>query len=234
MKRKTIFAAVLISALALALPGGMARPGIASASVSDATHECYLPLVQAYGCAGLFDPFDDPGSGWYIGNLPEITYAYLNGEYRLLSKQPYLFFLKAPTCDRQAYVVEADMRWEGSPGSKIGLLVGIESGYSAFYFVSLDTQAQQATIFLYKNRRLTPQAGPETVTAIHPGSQSNHVRVDYSPGESRMEVTINSQPARSLGFSASGYSGAGLAMQPDQSAPVVDARFDNFRVDSSD
>jgi hypothetical protein len=85
----------------------------------------YLPAVTRNYCANFFDDFSNPFSGWPVGESDFVLAQYLNGEYRIQSKQPYLFLFRSPACERDNYVVEADVRWDGTVSSDIGLLFGL-------------------------------------------------------------------------------------------------------------
>jgi YVTN family beta-propeller protein len=190
-----------------------------------------FPAVLQHSCPDLMDQFNDPSSGWYTGNDREVTTEYRDGEYRVLSKQPYLFLFRAPTCERQSYTVEADMRWVGRSGSDIGLLVGLTSQFAEYYLIDFNTDSQQYAVFHRQNGAFYISAYPAVSQAIHPGTQSNHVKVNFTG--TQFTVYVNGQQLTTVSVgSGLGMTSAGLAMAPYQNVPGADARFDNFQLTS--
>ncbi|MGQ0603536.1 MAG: hypothetical protein ACT4QE_17795 [Anaerolineales bacterium] len=202
----------------------------ASASAAfDTFARVYLPIATHNYCANFFDDFSVL-SGWPTGESDFVLAQYLNGEYRIQSKQPYLFLFRSPACERDNYVVEADMRWDGTASSDIGLLFGLMSNFSQYYFATIDTNYQVYAIFRRNSNGTFSFVAPWAQTgAIRPGTQTNHLKVTRNGGQITLE--INGVYVGSwFDGTITGPTRTGLAMAPYEDAPVADARFDNFRV----
>ncbi|MGQ0603535.1 MAG: choice-of-anchor Q domain-containing protein [Anaerolineales bacterium] len=191
--------------------------------------QVFLPGITRNYCANFFDDFNFQ-SGWPTGESEFVLAQYLNGEYRIQSKQPYLFLFRSPACERDNYVVEADMRWDGTVSSDIGLLFGLMPNFSQYYFVDIDPAYQIYALFRRNSNGSFSVIAPWTQTgAIRPGLQTNHLKVTRNGGQITLEingVTIGSW----FDSTITGPTRTGLAMAPYDDAPVADARFDNFRV----
>jgi hypothetical protein len=193
----------------------------------------FLPVAIRNYCPDFFDDFSNPISGWPVGESSFVRAEYLGGEYRVLSKQPFLFLFRAPACERHSYIVEADMRWVGTPGSDIGILFSLMSDFSQYYFADINTDAQAYAIFRRSPSGFSLVAPPAQHAAIHPGAQTNHLKVTRDGGQITLE--INGQFIGSwTDYAIGGFTYVGLAMAPYEEAPVADARFDNFRMTKID
>ena len=203
---------------------GKCKPGI---------HKVYLPLTLRNYCADFFDDFSNPASGWFTidSNLRRVEY--LNGEYRVLSKQPgYLFLFRAPTCARENYTVEADVRWDTNTGSDVGLLFGGDTGaFQRFYFFDINPDYQAYALYRFEPDSIITIASPAQSLVIQPGTSSNHLKVTRNGGQITLEIngaTLGSWYDTAI----SGLTFTGLASAPYDNYPTSDARFDNFRVQS--
>jgi len=191
-----------------------------------------LPIIARNYCPDFFDDFSNPASGWEVGEDEYVRSEYLNGEYRVLTKQSgYVYLFRAPICHRQSYVVEADARWVGTPGASYGLIFGIAGDFSQFYLFEVNTDYQ-----VYWLLRSDPSGWVTLIDftyspAIHSGPASNHFKVTRNDSQITLEVngTVLGTWYDSAIF---GLTGAGLASSPYDDVPASDARFDNFRVTS--
>lgn len=196
----------------------------------------YLPLVVNNYCAGFNDDFENPLSGWPIAEDASARYEYLNGEYRILSYQAFLFFARAPECVAQNYAVETDARWDGSSGGTYGLLVGVVGDFDQFYLFDINSDNQ-----IYRLLRgnydgsITKIVDWTSSPAIYTGTTSNHIKVTYDgrPISSvRITLEINGQLIVTREDSAIpgfAFTRVGVASSPYSDVPVSDARFDNFQ-----
>jgi hypothetical protein len=191
----------------------------------------FLPVVASF-CPDFFDDFSNPASGWEVGEDDYVRSEYLNGEYRILTKQSgYIYLFRAPICHRQNYVVEVDARWVGTPGASYGLIFGISGDFSQFYLFEVNTDYQ-----VYWLLRGDPSGWATLVDftyspAIHSGAASNHLKVTRNGSQITLEVN-GTVLGTWYDSTISGLTGAGLASSPYDDAPVSDARLDNFRVTS--
>ncbi len=192
--------------------------------------QVFLPAAGRSFCADFFDDFSDPTSGWPVGEDGYVRSEYLNGEYRILTKQAgYLYLFKAPTCGRQDYVVEVDVRWVGSPGSSYGLVFGITANFDQYYLFDMNTDYRQFRLLRRDSGGFTAIVPPTGSMAINGGTANNHLRVTRNGGQMTLEVN-----GVVLGIwndsAVVGATGAGIVSSPYSSNPSSDARFDNFSV----
>jgi uncharacterized repeat protein (TIGR01451 family) len=201
-----------------------------STAIFDTFSRVHLPSLARNYCANFFDDFSNSFSGWPTGESDFVLAQYLNGEYRVQSKQPYLFLFRSPGCERDNYVVEADMRWDGAASSDIGLLFGVMPNFSQYYFATIDTNYQVYAIFRRNSNGTFSFVAPWSQTgSIHPGTQLNHLKVTRNGSQITLEINGIAVGAWYDG-TITGPTRTGVAMAPYEDAPVADARFDNFRV----
>jgi hypothetical protein len=188
--------------------------------------ETALPMVLQNFCADFFDDFSTP-SGWPIGENAYLRAEYLNGEYRLLTKQGgFLYAARSPGCTQGNYVVETDARWDAAHGDGYALVFDITPGFDryAVFYVSPD----YGEFALWHEVNGILQIVPFTHSAaIHPGGATNHLKVSVQGYNVTLEVNGVLLGTWYDGF-LTGQSGAGLAVAPRPASPVADVRFDNF------
>jgi CSLREA domain-containing protein len=196
----------------------------------EASPEVFLPLITRDYCSDFFDDFSDPASGWYVGEDDIARSEYLNGEFRVLSKQVgYYNLYWAPTCDRQNYVVEVDARWEGTPGSSYGLLFGLTGDFDQYYLFDVNTDNQEYRLMRFDGvdyQQIVPVASSP---AINPGTATNHLKVAWYGDQIYLEVNGTELGTFTDG-NITGLTGAGIVASPYDDNPTSDARFDNFSV----
>src|SRR5262249_14900221 len=155
--------------------------------------ECtHLPVVYSTrpGCSDFFDDFSNPASGWPVTEDAYVRSEYLNGEYRVLTKQSgYFFLFRSPSCDHTSYSIEADARWQGGTGNSYGLIFGVTSGFNQYYVFDMNTDAQQ-----FRLLRRNSGGGFATLVsatysaAIHSGTASNHLKATRNGAQITLEV----------------------------------------------
>ena len=190
----------------------------------------FLPLCTRNYCPDFSDDFSNPASGWEVGDDAYARAEYLNGEYRILTKRSgYTYLFRAPTCNRQNYIVEADARWAGTPGVGYSLVFGIAGDFSQYYLFPVNTDYQQYWLVRRDPGVWVTLVGATHSPAIHSGTASNHLRVTRSGSQITLEV--NGTALGTWDDSAiSGLTGVGLASSPYSDLPTSDVRFDNFRI----
>jgi hypothetical protein len=196
-------------------------------SANNALFHAYIPALFYNRCRDFFDDFANPASGWAIVNNNLVRSEYLNGEFRVLSKQTgYINFFSAPSCDRENYTVEVDARWVGSPGSSYGLIFGVTDGFNEFYLFDMNTDFQQFRLLHYGPGGYTTIVPITDSPAINGGNASNHLKV--SRDGSQISLEINGTPLGAWSDNTiTGLTGAGVVAGPYNNNPTSDVRFDN-------
>lgn len=205
--------------------------GPSSATAIDIRVFQALPTLSNQYCGDFTDDFSNPSSGWPVFESDLRRLEYLGGEYRLLTKQAgYIYLMGAPTCPRGDLTVEADLRWVGTPGSDIGLVIEEVGPTGNLYLFVIDVASTLYTVVRYDpagNPAIVSQ-GP-THGSMQTGNGTNRLSVDMVHGafvirNNGWAITqFNYQPGSTLAW-------VGVAAAPFDNQPVVDARFDNFRV----
>jgi hypothetical protein len=194
--------------------------------------QVFLPLCFHNYCPDFFDDFSNPASGWEVVDDSYVRTEYLNGEYRILTKQSgYFYLFRAPTCDRRNYIVEADARWVGTPGSSYGLIFGVTSGFEQYYLFDMNTDYKQFRLLRGDSGGFTEVVPITDAPAINGGTASNHLKVTRDGDQITLEVNgtvLGTWTEGTIG----GLTGAGLVTNPYGSIPTSDARFDNFSMTS--
>jgi predicted outer membrane repeat protein len=192
--------------------------------------QVFTPVCIRYYCPDFFDDFSDPASGWAVVDDTYVRSEYLDGEYRVLTKQAgYFYLFSAPTCDRRSYVVEADARWVGSPGSGYGLMFGLIGDFEEFYLFDINTDYKRFRLLRADPTDWTVVVPITDAPAIKGGTASNHLKVTRDGDQITLEVNGTVLGTWTEG-SITGLTGSGVVSSPYSSEPVSDARFDNFRV----
>jgi len=204
------------------------------AVVTEVFNEIYLPSVTRDYCEDFlydfFDDFSDRYSGWYVGDDAYVRSEYLNGEYRILTKNADYFYLySAPTCARGNYVVETDVRWEGGTGYSYGLMFGMQDDFERYYLLEVNTDYQMYIIWRRDSSGWTKIAPVAASGAIHSGTASNHLKVTRNT--TQITLYVNGAYLGSWYDGAiSGLTEVGVISSPYSDQAVSDARFDNFKV----
>jgi hypothetical protein len=192
----------------------------------------YLPCIarNLCSCPDFFDDFGNPASGWDVVDNASVRTQYLNGEYRILAKQWGSNHFMAPTCDRQDYVVEVDVRRITTEGWTFGgLIFGVTSDFSGFYFFGVDPTDRQAEFTRCYSGGCTTE-WPSSA-AIKGGTASNHLKATLNGDQITLEVNGTVLGTWTVDASG-GCTGAGLMTYGEWGTTTLDARFDNFSVTS--
>jgi uncharacterized repeat protein (TIGR01451 family) len=189
----------------------------------------YLPICFKNYCPDFFDAFQNPNSGWLVVDDADLQTEYVGEEYRMLGKDPdYIYFIKAPTCKRENYTVEADARWVGNTGYGYGLLFGLVDDFSQFYMVIINSDYQIYSLYYYDPNGYNAIVSNYTSYAILPGANTNHIKVTREG--SKITLWINNvQQGQWADSRISGLTSVGLVNVPYDDLANADARFDNFR-----
>ncbi|MGD8474924.1 MAG: DUF11 domain-containing protein, partial [Anaerolineae bacterium] len=203
-----------------------------TASLDIGLRRIYLPLCSRNYCPDFYDDFSNPASGWAVMDDGYVRTEYLNGEYRVLSKQSgYFYLFQAPTCDRQNYTVEVDARWASTPGSSYGLLFGLASDYSQYYLFDMNTDYEQFRLLRRDPAGFVTVVPVTDASAINSGTASNLLKVTRNG--TGITLAINGTVLGTwYDGTIGGLTGVGLVTNPYFDTPSSDGRFDNFAVAS--
>lgn len=204
-----------------------------NAAVFDTFHRLSLPALADQHCADFADSFGSSSSGWPTADTLVLRQEYLNGEYRLLTKQGGVFPVQAPTCLRDGYTVDVDARWASSSGgSLLGLTFGSSAGSMPAYRLTLNTDQRTYGIDRYQSSGTWVVVVPHGFRSeIQPGTAVNHLTVKRLVQPDAIQISINGTHVLTTYDSTyTGLGAVGLVVVNDVQMPVVDARFDNFSV----
>lgn len=190
----------------------------------------FLPVSLNNYCGNFFDDFSNPSSGWYVNDDAYVRSEYLNGEFRVLSKQSgYVYVYSAPGCAREYYSVAADVRWAANKGAEYGLLLGINNGFDEYYMFLVSADYQDYGLLKRTSNGWVSVVDFTPNNAIHQGTSINHLEAVYQNGDMILKVN-----GVTLGVWFVGYANmptwAGIVSHPYENMPTSDARFDNFSV----
>jgi len=192
----------------------------------------FLPVVLNNYCDHFFDTFSNPNSGWKIEDNEYVRSEYLNGEYRILTKQSgYVYVFSAPSCAREYYASAVDVRWAENTGAEYGLLMGISSNFDEYYMFLVSADYQD-----YGLMKRVP-GGWQTIVAftpngnIHAGNNSNHLEAIYVDGNMTLRVNGTTLGTWFVGY-ATAPTWTGIVVHPYDDVATADARFDNFSVET--
>lgn len=190
----------------------------------------YMPLLTT-SCVDYFDDFSNLNSGWLVKDDSDALFQYLNGEYRILNREAAAIFkTQAPVYGWEHYTVEVEARWAGSPTDGVyNLVFDFSDEALPYHILAVFPALKQFRIL-----RLNPNAVVVDFThsaAINSGTAVNHMKVIRQGDQVTVEIngatlgTWTIEPLVSLA-----QVGVGMAPFPVSPTPMVDARFDNFRV----
>lgn len=188
----------------------------------------FFPIVNKNYCSPFADDFSYANSGWPVGNDSFVRSEYLNGEYRVVTKQGgFIYLFQSPSCERENYVVEADVHWSGPNGESHGIVFGIEPGFGRYYLFDISPDFQEFGLIRRDPFGFTILTPFTYSSAIKTGNNVNHLKVIRNGAEITLEV--NGVVLGSFYDSViTGDVGAGVYTIPYFASPVSDARFDNF------
>ncbi len=184
------------------------------------------PTATPTPSATLYDPFDDPNSGWPRADDANRRVDYVNEEYQILIKAPLLYVGVTPGLRCSDCAIELDGRFASSSYGAWGILFGITDTFDAYLF-RVDGAQQYS---LYKRSGAAWQALIDWTPSAHirPGQESNHLRVERRGTEIRLYA--NGQHLQSfMDGSFVGSLRVGATASTFASADV-DVRLDDFTV----
>jgi hypothetical protein len=191
----------------------------------------YLPYVlnNYEPCSDFFDDFSNPDSGWYATEDETAKWEYLDGEYRILTKDDYFEFYYAtpPTCGSENYSVEVDSRWFGEPGYSYGILFGIVGDLDQYYIFDVNTDAQDYGLWYFNGSEYIVLVPFSESEYVNPGNGSNHLKATKYKDQITLEIN-----GFLLGtwtdYFLTGITYTAIISSPYDGIPYSDARFDNF------
>lgn len=192
----------------------------------------YLPVIFNTYCLDFFDDFSNPSSGWYSGEDKFAKWEYLDGEYRILSKDDgYYYWSDPPTCARENYSVEVEARWVGDPGNSYGIQIGNNLDFDLLYSFEVNTDYQDYSLFYWDGTNWHTIV-PWTVSPyINVGMASNQLKVTRKGNQITLQINGNVLGTWA-GGNITGPSYTAIMSDPYNNVPKSDARFDNFGITS--
>jgi len=169
---------------------------------------------------------------WEVVDDSYVRSDYLNGEYRVLSKEiGYYYLFGAPTCARDNYTVEVDARWQGSSGYGYGLVFDLVGNYDYYYVFMVSSYYQRFSLSVRTPSGWVTIVPNTSSSTINWGMTSNHLGVTRD-GD-LITLYINNTPMGTWSDSTvTGQGGTGLVSNPYTDLATSDARFDNFSMTS--
>jgi hypothetical protein len=194
--------------------------------------QIYLPMTLQVYCKDFIDDFSSPLSGWVVEDDVYVKTEYLDGEYRILTKDDrYIYTYAAPSCSNTghtAYSVDLDARWVGEPGFAYGILYQISTNFQEFNLLLVNTNYQEFSVYKYSFDGFTELMAPEYTPVIKPGNETNHLKI-FRYATSTTDIEINGSVVGYVYSWLGGTGYVGLVSIPYDDFPNSDARFDNFR-----
>lgn len=203
---------------------------IATTQADPVTSVQYLPIIlKPFSCPNFFDDFNNPASGWFVGEDNTLLAEYMGGEYRVVVKKTNSSsIIDAPSCKRKNYTVEVDARWAGVMGVTYGLMLGTTESPRRFYTFEVNTASQDFTVYSYGPGGwdlIVNQPAP----VIHAGAGINHLKVTHQGG--MFTPSINGFDfAPWADTTQQGEKGLGLIIISNPDDVNTEAHFDNFSV----
>jgi CSLREA domain-containing protein len=193
----------------------------------NATDHVYCPMVLKNYCPPLFaDNFDDPASGWPVGDDGNVRYEYIAGEYRVLVRPSQWWAGARPGIKASNYVVRADVRNDSGAYGSYGLIFGLSNDWSQFYTFEIDRDGLYG-VMKYGNGKWTALA-TDTSAHINTGTATNSLKI-LRDG-SLIKAYVNGHHLATVSdssFTGSRYLGL-IVTTYDESN--VDVYFDDFSV----
>lgn len=190
----------------------------------------YMPIITKPEIFTYFDDFSDPSSGWPIAEDEHVGTEYLNGEYRMLTKDAgYLYLLQAPTIAHETYTISVDGRWAEESGAGYGLVFGMNAEIEYFYAFLISPEFDQYWLM----RGEQDDVEILDFGTIEPGLNmgSNHIRVMRR--NELIRVIINESWERNwIDATFTGLSYTGLVAATSHDDGSSDVRFDNYLLTS--
>jgi hypothetical protein len=225
MKKRTLLRSIILIVLTLMLIVGGNAKALDQQTV-------YLPVTFRNYCPNFFDDFSNPASGWDVLENKVALGEYLDGEYRILTKNDNIkfYYAHAPTCDRENYTVEVDARWVGDPGWHYGIFWDRNMDIDDHrYKFSVDTEDLTYRLQHFDGVEWHSPVDWTYSPYINGGIASNHLKITKNGPQIALEVngfvlvtvTDSSFPSRTY---------TGIFSAPYDGYPTSDARFDNFSV----
>jgi hypothetical protein len=152
-------------------------------------YHSYFPLVEKDHCWNFYDDFSRASSGWAVGEDEDVRSEYLNGEYRVLTKNDdyYYMFMAPASCTRQYYQVEFDARWVGEPGYSYGIVYGINDDWSEYYLFGVNSEYQILDLYQIRDGFIW-ELSHRYSSAIRTGANTNHLKVTRKYEQLLLEI----------------------------------------------
>lgn len=199
----------------------------------EGSQQVYLPITFANYCPDFFDDFSDPNRGWSHGENETLKAGVLDGEFQILIKNSDMMFtFGPPSCARQNYRVETDIRWGDIRGAYYGLVFGTKDDTDEFYSFEVNTNTQRYDVYHYQNKNWEAIYTEMYSDRINTGYQTNHLAVQYV--NQMATLFINGYQVEQFYASTSGLTEAAVTVTAYSDIKQADVRFDNFSISTKD
>lgn len=222
-RRRLIAASITISLVLLTLVSYRAT----EARVAN-TLPVHIPLIASDFCGSFYDTFDNPLSGWFIGQREALNAEIINGEYRLaFSGAGAVWMIAGPMCERRTYHAAVNSRWVGTPGNFIGLLFEADEANNNAFIFAVNTDNRVWLVSEVRNGFISMLIPPTGNDAVLPGNAINRLAVERE--NDLITLHINDTPVGELrGVDWDSFVLAGVVAASYTNQAAADARFDEF------
>jgi len=187
----------------------------------------HVPIAER--CSHLFyDDFGNPASGWPNVDTGSTLFQYLNGEYRLLLKNPSWFAAANPGRIFTNYLVQASVRNVTALNGSYGLMFGHQAGFGGFYTFEIQRDGTYTLWRINSDSGVWILLETSFSAAVKPGAASNHLAVVRNGENIRAFINgvkvVDRDDDDHLGTLGVGVTATSF------NAANLDLRFDNFTV----
>jgi uncharacterized repeat protein (TIGR01451 family) len=205
---------------------GYATAGICSANPpATIVSRVYLPIIiKSPSCQAYYtDNFSDPNSGWPISDDSNRRFAYINGEYQILVKNPAEAWLVTPGAKATDFTASVSARRTSGTSGAYGILFGLDGNDFEFYEVLID--ANTYSIWHYIGLSWSPLQNWTSSPYIATGTNWNRLKVVRNGAT--ISFYVNNHLLTTVSNSST-FRGTLIGMTAESDNTALDARFDDF------
>lgn len=189
------------------------------------TNAAFLPSID-HCFLYYLDDFSNANSGWPKVESATASFGYLDGEYRILLKNPFWFGGVYTGDTLESYFVTTDVRNVNNREGLYGLLFGHKSWTNFFaYFID---NAGHYSIWDYSNSTWSLFEEGDS-PHLNPGSATNRIAIQRTGNWSN--VFANGHIIASVWSPTNGGDQRFGVLATSGSQAKLDIRFDNFKVE---
>jgi hypothetical protein len=188
----------------------------------------FLPAISQTFCGiAFYDDFNAPNSEWPIYEDNDMLFDFVNGEYKIVAKNPDWWVAASPDYQAENFSVGVQVRNPGGKAGTYGIIFNLAEDWSHFYSLEIDT-AGYFGIWRYSYAKGWKLLLVNSSPFINLGTAANNIKVRRE-GE-LIEVYANDHLLASISdnsFVGQHYLGL-IVSSFDQG--YLDVRFDNFSI----